>query len=140
MFSKEQDLSSHRIPYAHTLRLVRALGNWCERPLKLGVKHRLEIRIQHYENVVSCDGGRGVLGSRSKNPAKANQIRLVSTINRIDSVIDCSMHNGEATGWVNGCWLRARRPHNDEKYSVPLDNRVQRLSRSTRCFRALLGG
>src|SRR6266566_652901 len=99
-----------------------------------------EIRIERRKDVVSRSGSRGVLGSRSKNPAKANQIRLVSTINRIDSVIDCSMHNGEATGWVNGCWLRARRPHNDEKYSVPLDNRVQRLSRSTRCFRALLGG
>src|ERR1700730_15866246 len=70
IISQSQDLSGNRLPYAHALRFVRAVGNRCERLLQLGVERRLELRIERYEDVVSCGSGGRLLGSRPRNPIK----------------------------------------------------------------------
>src|SRR6202047_1442628 len=111
ILSQGQDLSSNRLPYAHALRFVRAVGNGCERLLQLGVERRLELRIERYEDVVSRGSGSRLLGSRGRNTAKRNQIRLMCTIDGIDSVVDCGVHHGKTAGRGNRGWRRARGPH-----------------------------
>src|SRR6202045_4895926 len=54
ILSQDQDLSSNSLPYVHTLRFGRAVGNRCERLLQLGLEHLLELGIERYEDVVSC--------------------------------------------------------------------------------------
>ena len=81
ILSQSQDLSSNRLPYAHALRFVRAVGNRCERLLQLGVERRLELRIERYEDVVSRGSGGRLLGSRARNTMERRlQIRLTCTI------------------------------------------------------------
>jgi hypothetical protein len=33
-------------------------------------------------------------------------------VNGVNSVVDCGVHDRKATGWMDGCRLRAKRPHN----------------------------
>ena len=61
LFPQSQQLSSRRLPNAHARRLIGSFRNWRKQLLELCVERRLEIRIQRYENVVSCGGRRGIL-------------------------------------------------------------------------------
>src|SRR5580704_3735288 len=53
----------------------------------------------------------------------------MGSIDGIYGVVDGGVHDRKAAGWVHGCRLRTRSANDHEKGSVPLYNRVDRLSR-----------
>src|SRR5258705_6345631 len=52
-------------------------------------------------------------------------------VDGVDGIIDRGVHDRKAAGRVDGCRLRARCPHNYQNCSVPLPNRINRLSSRT---------
>src|SRR6266704_2167560 len=85
----------------------------------------MECRIQRSKHFVRrCSAGR-LLGSVSRHAGKANQVRLMGPGDGVNRVINRGMHEGKAAGGVVGGWLRTRRANNRQKYSVPLQNRVE---------------
>src|SRR5216117_1417596 len=66
-----------------------------------------------------------LLGSVSRHAGKANQVRVMGPGDGVNSVINRGMHERKVAGGVDGCRLRARRANNRQKYSVPLQDRVE---------------
>src|SRR5260370_40215799 len=64
----------------------------------------------------------------SRYSGKLNQVRPMGPVDGVDGIIDRGVHDRKAAGRVDGCWLRARCPHNYQKCAVPLQNRIKRLS------------
>jgi hypothetical protein len=60
---------------------------------------------------------------------KANQVRLVSAVDGVDSVIYRSVHDGKAAAGVSGCGLCARGADNNQECLIPLHYLAHRLRR-----------
>src|SRR5215467_11894441 len=69
-----------------------------------------------------------VLRGMSRRVGELNKIRAMGPVNRIDSVVDRGVHEGEASSGMDGWWLCTRRPHDDEQSLVPLHYWIGRLS------------
>src|SRR5436309_15375443 len=86
----------------------------------------MECRIQRSKHFVRrCSAGR-LLGSVWRHAGKANQVRLMGPGDGVNRVINRGMHERKAAGGVVGGWLRTRRANDRQKYSVPLQDRVER--------------
>ena len=93
------------------------------------VRHRVRLKcgIQRDKNLMSRCGCRCILGCTSRCTVEADQVWLVRSINRVNRVIDCRVHDGKASGWMDGRRLSARCANDYEKISIPLDDWVHRL-------------
>ncbi len=72
---------------------------------------------------------RCVLGCTSWCAIEVDQVWPVCSINGVNRVIDCCVHDREASGWMDGRRLSARCANDGEKCSIPLDDWVHSLSR-----------
>ena len=71
---------------------------------------------------------------------KANQVRLVSAVDGVDSVIYRSVHDGKAAGGVNGWGLCTRGANNNQECLIPLHYLAHRLRRLGHCGRKVGAG
>jgi len=92
---------SDGVAYADAVSLPSA-GKLRQSLLQLSVERCLEAWIQFHQDFVRCCSRRCLLGGEMRCP-KANQVRLVSAVDGVDSVIYRSVHDGKAAGGVNGC-------------------------------------
>src|SRR5258708_31913697 len=77
-------------------------------------------------------GGRGrrcVLRGAARHISQMNQIRLMSSVNGVDRIVNGGVHEGKAAGRVNGCRLSAMGADEHEQCFVPLQHRVSGLVR-----------
>ena len=72
--------------------------------------------------------------------SKANQVRLVSAVDGVDSVIYRSVHDGKAARGMDGSRLRAGGADNHQKCLIPLYYLARRLRRLGHCGRKVGGG
>src|SRR5947209_20532069 len=63
-----------------------------------------------------------------RHTVQVNQIWVMGSIDRIDRVIDCGVHDSEAACRVNRSRLLARSADNTQKIPVPLNDGVDRLT------------
>jgi hypothetical protein len=88
--------------------------------------------------VRGCRSSR-LLGSEMRS-AQSNQVRFMSSVDGVDSVIYRAVHGGKAAGGVDGCRLRARGADNDEKCSIPLHHLAHGFRRLGHWGREVCGG
>jgi len=78
----------------------------------------------------------GIFGSELRTWREGNQVWLVSTVDRIDGVINGSVHDGKAACGVDRRRLHTGRPDHRQQQPVPLNDGVYYLRRGlgrTRC-------
>jgi hypothetical protein len=90
-----------------------------QRLLQLSVERCLGAWIQFHQDFVRCCSRRCLLGSEMRC-AKANQVRLVSAFDGVDSVIYRGVHDRKAARGMDGSRLRAGGADNHQKCSIPL--------------------
>ncbi len=124
---KGKDAIRNSLSYADSFDFVMAVGNLCQGLLQFGIECGPKCGIQRDKNLMSRCGCRCVLGCTSRYAVEADQVWLVRSINRVNRVIDCRVHDGKASGWMDGRRLSARCANDYEKISIPLDDWVHRL-------------